>query len=483
MKKIEIKMPDFKNIQWNRKSIFSFMGILLILVSLLIVSTSFFSKKYYAFDSAEGYGAFTDGGRHGVVYHVVTLEDSNNEGSLRYAIEQKGARTIVFDVSGIIDLKSPLIVKDGSITIAGQTAPGDGICLRGNSLVFNNVNNVILRYIRIRPGNNQEIVPALVLQNAKNVIVDHCSISWATGGNIILKQVENVTLQWNFINENLGEFAIDISGKNKNLSIHHNMFANNHETNINFNPGYVNKKIDIRNNVFFNWDTNTISNPGIGEYNVVNNYFKYSSDTGKNNKNQIVSTLYSPIVNDIIYVNGNEIYLSPIISRNNMAGIYPNAEFLQTAKNSFITKNQFLHSPISTHSGVKIQKVVMDYAGASLRRDYPDTKILKDMTSSTFLKSSMYKNFGVYPAYHSEYTFIDMDNDGIRDDWEVKNGLNPFNPLDALDKNKKNRTFTNRDIYLDSFVADITKEELENTSFCLDSLRMKLNKFLSRIKR
>lgn len=478
MKKIEIK-----NIEWNRKSILSLIGVILMLLSLVIVSTSFFSKKYYAFDGAEGYGAYTDGGRHGIAYHVTTLEDSNNEGSLRYALEQHGARTVIFDVSGIIDLKSPITIKDGSITIAGQTAPGDGICLRGNGIIIDGANNIVIRFIRIRPGTKQDKIPALTIRNAKNIIVDHCSISWATGGNIVLKSVENITLQWNFINENLGEFAIDVSGKNKNISIHHNMFANNHETNINFNPGYVNKRIDIRNNVFFNWDTNTISNPGIGEYNIVNNYFKYSSDTGKNNKNQIASTLYSPIVHDIIYVKGNEIYLSPIISKNNTAGIYPNAEFLQTSKNSFITKKQFIHSSISTHSGVNIKKVVMDYAGASLRRDYPDTKILKDLTNSSFLKTSLYSNFGVYPPYKIDYTFVDMDNDGIRDDWEVKNGLNPFNPLDALDKYKKNRSFTNRDAYFDSLVYDITRHELENTTLNIDTLRMKINKTLSRIKR
>ncbi|MBR1753323.1 hypothetical protein IJ732_00660 [bacterium] len=482
-----IKNFDFRNIkikkiEWNRKNIMSLIGILLMLASALIIATSFFSKKYFAFDGAEGFGAYTEGGRHGIAYHVTSLEDSNTEGTLRYAIEQQGARTIIFDVSGIIDLKSPLVINEGSITIAGQTAPGDGICLRGNGIVINS-NNVIIRFIRIRPGNTSPEVPALEINDAKNIIVDHCSISWAKGGNIKLKHVENSTFQWNFINETLGDFAVDFTGKNKNISIHHNLFANNHETNINFNPGYVNKKIDIRNNVFFNWDVNTISNPGIGEYNIVNNYYKFSSNTEKNNKNQIITTLYSPIVSDIIYANGNEIYLAPIISSNNIAGIYPNVEFLQTSKNSYITKKEFYHASISTHSGVKIQKMVLDYAGASLKRDYPDLKILKDMTNSSFLKLDLFVNFGIYPEYNSDYTYADIDNDGMRDDWELKHNLNPLDPLDAYEKDKHNRNFTNRDIYLDSFVSDITKKQLENTTFCQDTVRVQLNKFLSKIKR
>lgn len=483
MKKIEFKNFQLKNFSLNKKNVLSFIGLFLILTSVFIAGVNVINKKYYAFDGAEGFGAYTEGGRHGLVYHVTTLEDINKEGSLRYALEQPNDRVIIFDISGIINLKEPIIINNGNLTVAGQTAPGDGICIKGNGIIIKDAKNIILRYIRIRPGKNNKETPALSLTNVKNIIIDHCSISWATGGNIILNHVDNATIQWNFINETLGKFAISFSGKNRNISIHHNLFANNHETNINFNPEYENKSIDIRNNVFFNWDINTITNPGRGDFNIVKNYFKYSSNTEKNNKNQIVSTLYSPKVKNIIFAKDNEIYLNPIISKNNIAGIYPNIEFLQKAKNKYVTNTEFYHAAISTHSGARTFQKVLDFGGASLRRDYSDLKVLKDMTNSSFSNKDLYVNFGIYPAYQTELTFADLDNDGIRDDWELKNKLNPFNPLDAFDKNKRRKNCTNREVYLDSFVKDINKKGLQNTILCLDTLKIKINKTISMFKR
>jgi hypothetical protein len=465
----------------KKKKILLITGICLLVYSIFSIGTIFFNKKFYSFDGAEGFGAFTDGGRYGTVYHVTSLEDTNIEGTLRYAIEQPTSRLIVFDISGIIDLKKPLVINDGNITIAGQTAPGDGICLKGNGLEIN-ANNVIIRYLRIRPGKTSQKIHALAINNAKNIIIDHCSISWATGGNILLNKVKDITIQWCFINETMGEYAINFVEKNKNVSIHHNLFGNNHLSNISFNPGFVSQKIDIRNNVFFNWDTYNITNPGMGDFNIIKNYYKFGSNTEKNNKNMLVNTYFSPKHIKMIYINGNEIYINPILSNNNLAGIYPNDEFLKNAKNSYAVLKEYYHEPISTHSGTKTKQKVLDFAGASLRRDYTDTNIVKNIDASSFLKRDLYKNFGVYPVYNTEYIFVDMDNDGIRDDWEIENKLNPFSISDAMDKHTFNHMYTNRDIYLDSFVKSITKQQHKSIILNIDSLKIKFYKIVSFIK-
>ena len=204
-----------------------------IIFVILVLQTT---KQTYAFPSAEGYGAFAKGGRGGVVYHVRTLEDNYNVGSLRYAIEQKGPRTIVFDVSGIIELKSPLVIKNNDLTIAGQTAPGDGICIKNHPVIIN-ADNVIVRFIRFRLGDRLDESNALVVKNRHDVIIDHCSISWATAENIKIYNNQKLTMQWCIISE-----ALDINQLKSNgailggysASYHHNLFANNLRSNPKF---------------------------------------------------------------------------------------------------------------------------------------------------------------------------------------------------------------------------------------------------------
>ena len=161
-----------KNVHESLIYLSKFSGLIIGLIALFLIITIsvfaylFMSNTSYAFEGAYGAGAYTRGGRAGKVYHVTTLEDNYKPGSLRYALTQKGARTIVFDVAGIIDLKSPIIVKNGNVTVAGQTAPGDGICIKGDSVIFQ-CNQIILRYLRFRFGTKDKKA-SLVIKNQNN---------------------------------------------------------------------------------------------------------------------------------------------------------------------------------------------------------------------------------------------------------------------------------------------------------------------------
>src|SRR5210317_31734 len=155
--------------------------MIILLLIVLWGSTSW--SQQLAFPTAEGFGAYSEGGRGGKVLYVTNLKDEGR-GSLRWAVEQKGARTVVFSVSGIIDLKRPLTIKHPNITIAGQTAPGDGICLRGETLVVE-ASHVVIRYLRVRLGDGMhgqgslQGKDAISISRGNNIIVDHCSASWS----------------------------------------------------------------------------------------------------------------------------------------------------------------------------------------------------------------------------------------------------------------------------------------------------------------
>ena len=241
-------------------------------ISIAVFASALPAYGVAAFPGAEGAGKWTVGGRGGVVYEVTNLNDSG-AGSLRAAIQATGPRIVVFRVSGTIALASNLTINNGYITIAGQTAPGDGICLRNYPLVVS-ANQVIVRFLRVRPSDNMGLeVDGISVNSGQNVILDHCSVSWGVDETLSTSTdttgLDNVTVQWCIIAESLncsvhsegchgfGTLAKGCFGSE--YTYHHNLYA--HQNNRNPYPGNYNDisvdptghTFDFRNNVIYNW--------------------------------------------------------------------------------------------------------------------------------------------------------------------------------------------------------------------------------------
>jgi len=233
---------------------------LLLSIFFVYYTGTLFSRQL-AFPGAEGYGKYAQGGRGGSVYEVTTLNDSG-EGSLRAAVEASGPRTVVFRVSGTITLENPLRIQNPFITIAGQTAPGDGICLRRNPLIID-ADHVIIRYIRVRLGDESEgEYDAISGRNIKHVIIDHVSASWSVDETMSIYRCDSITVQWCIISESMSKSIHQkgshgfggIWGSNYG-TYHHNLLAHHSSRNPRFGSGTGYN--DYRNNVIYNWGYNS----------------------------------------------------------------------------------------------------------------------------------------------------------------------------------------------------------------------------------
>jgi len=270
--------------------ILAMLGLLLMPAVAMAEETE--TEKQPAFPGAEGYGRYVTGGRGGKVYHVTTLEDGTQEGTLRYAVKQSGIRTVVFDVSGTIHLTSALSIVNPNITIAGQTAPGDGICVADYPFSIS-ANNVIIRYMRFRLGNKNVTLDGadgwdgLGATDKSNIIVDHCSVSWSIDECLSFVGCENTTVQWCIVSQSLknsghskGSHGYGGNWGGAKASYHHNLMIHHDSRTPRLGPRYttqLREQMDMRNNVIYNYGGNGCYGGEAMKVNIVNNYYKARS--------------------------------------------------------------------------------------------------------------------------------------------------------------------------------------------------------------
>ncbi len=554
----------------------------------------FSNAQQLAFPGAEGFGKYAVGGRGGQVVAVTNLQDYKTdetaiEGSFRWALEQHkrtesvysaqhGANrditvfeplTVVFNVSGTIWLKEDIKIKRDSLTIAGQTAPCGGICIAGHSVLFNGATgsesfyygpyrtDLIVRYIRFRPGkptdeNGQPITAkpadgkmvtyAVDMENYRNVIFDHCSMSWANEECLATYDTKNVTFQWNIISEGLynafhpkGNRAYAGVWGGQYATFHHNLIAHQNSRTVRFNGSRAHDTIAVveyRNNVIYNWGnsdgacggeiydpsdgatfydsllykipledrtkadsikyyrakpkitqkmispTGEIYYPVIGkaETNVFNNYYKKGAATSTGDKSKRIMQMYDYYELNFpdkevgkVYADGNYVYGDATVTANNWNGgiqlkSYPTS-LLSNFKQNNISAEVLPFLPQNLETAEEAFEQVLQNCGANLpKRDAIDTRILNETRNGTVTGSG---TFGANKGIIDDPTAVggwvnltcadglkvDTDNDGMPDEWEVENGLDPDIAEDRNGINPETG-YTWLEEYLNSVVAN-----------------------------
>ncbi len=479
-----------------------------ILFSLSVVSAVNAQEKQPAFPGAEGYGRYTTGGRGGTVYYVTSLEDDGSEGTLRWALEQNGTRTIMFKVSGTIYLKSALAVSKGNVTIAGQTAPGDGICVADYPFTIN-ANNVILRYMRFRLGQRNVAYhegDGLGAMDHENIIIDHCSVSWSIDECLSVLGNKNTTVQWCIASHSLvnaghvkGAHGYGGNWGGNHASFHHNLMIHHVSRMPRLGPRpstQLDEHMDLRNNVFYNWAGNGCYGGEGMDVNIVNNYYKPGPGTPTNKAvayriasvgvrtNEYVTNYpdYEPALHmwGHLYVDGNvNPEYSNVTNDNWTYGIYNQIDgsncdgtYTQKTKDTIKLSEPLEFIYTTTHSAADAYTKVLDYAGCSFSRDSYDAELVSDATNGTASHTGSGLSYGFinsqddlkpsgaddtwspWPELASKTAPADSDGDGMPDTWENNNGLDSSNPNDGAVVCSDG--YTNLEHYLNELVSEIT---------------------------
>lgn len=461
-----------------KKNILSIAGLIIILFTLIPTSEA---QKIPAFPGAEGYGRYSKGGRGGDVYHVTNLNDSG-PGSLREGIlSAKGPRTIVFEVSGNIRLKSKLLMKDKAfITIAGQTAPGDGITICDHNTGLSQCHDIIIRYIRLRLGDRDSTiggVDVLTTDDIDNMIMDHVSMSWSIDGTHDLRRGGNFTLQWcllgealnNSIHEKgahgmLGSYR-DLTG---NLTIHHNIFTTSRDRHPTLGAGGKTKEnfghnVDFRNNIIYNWGMKTQTGNQGGTTNfgdnmiiAINNVWRPGPESDK--KIKPISIKGNEPAEACGYMSGNIFEGNDDWTRDNYGAL----DFERWRSNPGYKYKGYLadwKKPLpelgdnapATQPAMKAFKLVLKNAGASLKRDAVDNRLVTDIKKHTGKLLDSQEQVGGWPDLKSLPAPADTDRDGMPDKWEKARKLDPSDPADR-NGDADDDGYTNLEEYLNSLV-------------------------------
>ena len=496
----------------------------LLLWWLTLASQGLSAQQQPAFPGAQGHGRYTTGGRGGEVYYVTSLEDNRDQvGTLRYGLENSAmnkARTILFKVSGTIHLTKALKIMYGNVTIAGQSAPGDGITLRGFPVTIA-ADNVIVRYIRFRMGDLDDIsadgADAFGARGVKNVMVDHCSLSWCTDECGSFYQNQNFTMQWCIISESLrlskhakGAHGYGGIWGGTDASFLHNLMANHDSRNPRLGPSSTstaeNERVDMRNNVIYNWCSNSCYGGEAMNVNIVNNYYKPGPATPTGSKRGRIVSIDKktdgsmPAIENIwgtFYIDGNVVddgkneanciratnYNWDYGVLNQFASKYGTVPQEEIAK---IRRSEPVpFDVVYGHSARVAYEKVLDYSGASLKRDAVDVRIVDETRNGTthftgkninnvapypkpglidsqqdLMPDGADETWSAWPVLNSTTAPVDTDGDGMPDSWENTNGLDYRNASDG--KLVVSGGYTNLEKYLNSLVQSITTEQMKD---------------------
>jgi len=391
-------------------------------------------RQIPAFPGAEGFGAMTPGGRGGKVLAVTNLNDKG-PGSLRAAVEARGPRIVVFRVAGTIALQKPLRITEPYLTIAGQSAPGGGIALKNNALeITDATHDVVIRYLRVRPGLGGGGEPDGILVHggergpARNVILDHCSVTWAIDENMdTWGGVEDCTIQWCILAEgsmeghHKGVHSMGLlcgpRDKTQRLSIHHNLFAHNNQR----NPRLQGGRYEFVNNVVYDWGSIAGGLTSAPRANFIGNFYR-SGPSSRRNGFEIETDGPCPL-----YLEGN-------IGPHRPDAILDDWAIVRTkgkpADQSARRDKPWPPAPVpvTVEKAADALERVLNEAGATLpKRDAVDARIIGEVRSGT-------GGLGIrsdYPVLDEGVALNDSDGDGMPDEWEKRFGLDPLDPSDG----------------------------------------------------
>ena len=466
-----------------------------------------------AFPGAEGFGRYVTGGRGGKVLHVKNLNDSGYQ-SLRWCLQQQGAKTIVFDISGTIHLESSLSIPSNT-TIAGQTAPGDGICIADYPVSISG-NNVIVRYMRFRLGNKNvkkdgaDGWDGFGGFDKQDWMIDHCSVSWSIDECLSVLGNKSTTVQWCLVAQSLvnsghskGAHGYGGNWGGSGASFHHNLIAHHTSRTPRLGPRpttQLDERMDMRNNVIYNFGNNGCYGGEGMTVNIVNNYYKPGPGSPTNDKGKRIAGIgirtnsyvaeypaYAPALHlwGKYYVTGNKnSKYSDVTANNWQIGIINQVNasdcdgtWTQATRDSIKLSEPMPFIYTTTHTADMAYERVLSYVGCSKSRDSFDEMIISDTRngkashtgtglSSGFINTQddnkpagAGSDWSAWPTLNSTEAPVDTDGDGMPDEWETANGLNPKDKNDGNTLNDEG--YTMLEVYLNSLVADITAAQNE----------------------
>ena len=417
-----------------------------------------------AFPGVEGFGKYTVGGRGGKVIEVTNLHDAG-PGSFRAAVSAKGPRTVVFRVSGTIALESELKIREPYLTIAGQTAPGDGICIKNYQVNFD-TSQVIMRYLRFRPGDEKGKEQDAFGGAGNQIVVDHCSASWGVDETFSINKAANLTVQWCLVSESLyhslhkkGNHGYGGLWGGPGGSWHHNILAHHSSRNPRASGNVDSGLMDYRNNVIYNWGFNSAYGGELWPRNWINNYYKSGPATDDKVRGRI---FLQKDPRGKMFAAGNFVAGFPAISADNWNGGINFAPDGEATEKTLRVDRPFVVAPVTTQSAEVAYGLVLAQAGASLVRDAVDRRVVEEIRTGTATFGASYKgggkgiidsqkDVGGWPELRSLPAPVDTDHDGVPDVWEQAHGLNPQDPADGP-RSTTPGGYSNLERYLNSLV-------------------------------